>query len=69
MKIIKIIPSKTFGGSWRAEEAPGIAPCVVGPNGRQTDYLVPLSCAKDPSTGVPGHDHLPRASRTACLMP
>jgi len=23
MKIIKIIPSKKFGGSWRAEEAPG----------------------------------------------
>jgi len=23
MKIIKIIPRKKFGGSWRAEEAPG----------------------------------------------
>ena len=35
MKIIKIIPSKKFGGSWRAEEAPGVSPSFPGPNGKQ----------------------------------
>ena len=40
MKIIKIIPRKKFGGSWRAEEAPGVSPCFPGPNGKQNaiDY-------------------------------
>jgi hypothetical protein len=40
MKIIKIIPSKKFGDSWCAEEAPGVAPCFPGPNGKQSaiDY-------------------------------
>ena len=36
MKIIKIIPSKKFGGSWCAEEASGVAPCFPGPNGKQS---------------------------------
>jgi len=35
MKIIEIKPSKKFGGAWCAEEAPGVAPCYPGPNGRQ----------------------------------
>ena len=40
MKIIKIIPGKKFGGSWCADEAPGVAPCFPGPNGKQSaiDY-------------------------------
>ena len=40
MKIIRVIPSKKFGGSWCAEEAPGVAPCFPGPNGKQSaiDY-------------------------------
>jgi len=31
---------KKFGGSWCAEEAPGVAPCFPGPNGKQSaiDY-------------------------------
>ena len=35
MKIIEIKPTKKFGGSWCAEEAPGVAPCYPGPAGKQ----------------------------------
>jgi len=39
-KIIKIIPTKKSGGSWCAEEAPDVALCFPGPNGKQNaiDY-------------------------------
>ena len=35
MKIIEIKPTKKFGGTWCAEEAPGVAPCFAGSNGKQ----------------------------------
>lgn len=40
MKSIKIIPTKKFGGSWCAEEAPGVASCFPDPNGKRSaiDY-------------------------------
>jgi len=40
MRIIEIRPTKQFGGSWIAFEAPGVAPAFPGPNGKQAaiDY-------------------------------
>ena len=35
MKIIEIKPTKKFGGSWCAEEAPGVSPCFPGPTGKR----------------------------------
>jgi hypothetical protein len=35
VKIIEVKPTKKFGGAWCAEEAPGVAPCFLGPTGRQ----------------------------------
>ena len=35
MKIIKIQPTKLFGGSWCAYEAPGVELAFPGPTGKQ----------------------------------
>ena len=35
MKIIKIIPSKKFGGCWTAFESPGVEPCYPKPHGKE----------------------------------
>ena len=40
MKIIEIKPTKKFGGSGCADEAPGVSPCYPEPNGKKSaiDY-------------------------------
>jgi hypothetical protein len=40
MKIIEIKPTKKFGGSWCAEEAPGVEPAFPGPTGKHYAILV-----------------------------
>ena len=35
MTIIDVRPSKNFGGSWVAIEAPGVQPAFSGPNGKE----------------------------------
>lgn len=35
MKIIRILPTNKFGGSWCAFEAPGVEPCYPGSRGKE----------------------------------
>ena len=51
MKIIKILPSKRFGGGWKAFEAPGVEPCYVGPNAKDQAIGYAVRCRFGGSEG------------------
>jgi hypothetical protein len=44
MKIIEIKPTKKFGGSRCAYEAPGVSPCYPGPSGKQQAIDYACNC-------------------------
>ena len=51
MKIIEIKPTKKFGGSRSAEEAPGVSPCYPGPTGKQSAIDYARNCRFGGSSG------------------
>ena len=51
MKIIEIKPTKKFGGSWFAYEAPGVSPCYPGPSGKQQAIDYARNCRFGGSSG------------------
>jgi hypothetical protein len=58
MKIIEIKPTKKFGGSWCADEAPGVSACYPGPNGKQSAIDYARNCRFGGTAGgeIPVYD-------------